>query len=635
VRRLILGTAGHIDHGKTALVRALTGVDTDRLPEEKQRGITIDLGFASLRLEDGTEIGIVDVPGHEAFIRNMLAGATGIDLALLVVAADEGVMPQTREHHAILELLGVRSVIVALTKADLVDEDWRELVAEDVRQLLRNGPFDGAAIVTVSVKSGAGLSDLVDAIARAAISVAERNQDDLFRLPIDRVFTVRGTGTVVTGTVWSGRIGRDQIVRVLPSGDELRVRAIQSHGQDRPAAPAGARAAIALAGTSRADITRGDVLVQGAGWQSSTVLAATLRLLTDSPPLRAGQRVRFHLGTSEIMGRVTPFDRRELAPGSEAWVSIRLESPVVARARDPFVLRSYSPMTTIAGGRIAEPFTARRRRDHADAATRLATVLHGRAGPAVLAALELAGWTGVRIDALPVATGLPPTDVASALASDAHIRAADFAFADNLARQAADTLLAALADHHQTAPLSPGLPREQLKQQLHDAEPAFAEWVLQHLTDEGRVHADAAGIRLAGFTPTLQPDQLAAANAILAAIEAAGLQAPAPDELPEALARRKDLLDLVHHLARAGRLVPLPQNRYLTPAALDAASRRAREALGQRADLTPADFRDLFGISRKFLIPLLEHFDRTQVTLRSGELRRLAEPRQNGSTDRG
>ncbi|MGH7551837.1 MAG: selenocysteine-specific translation elongation factor, partial [Longimicrobiales bacterium] len=282
MRQLILGTAGHIDHGKTTLVQALTGIDTDRLPEEKRRGITIDLGFAPLTLPSGDRLGIVDVPGHEAFVRNMLAGVTGVDIALLVVAADESVMPQTSEHLAILELLGVRGGVIALTKTDLVDDEWLELVHAEVRETVSAGPLADAPIVPVSARTGAGLNDLIRALEIAALSVVDRERHDLFRLPIDRVFSVRGTGTVVTGTVWSGTLARDRVVRLLPVDRPVRVRAVQAFGQDRDQVAAGERAAIALANITLEDTTRGDVLVTGDGWQPSSMLTVKVRLLPSS-----------------------------------------------------------------------------------------------------------------------------------------------------------------------------------------------------------------------------------------------------------------------------------------------------------------------------------------------------------------
>jgi selenocysteine-specific elongation factor len=623
---LILGTAGHIDHGKTALVRALTGVDTDRLPEEKRRGITIDLGFANLIIGE-TEIGIVDVPGHEAFIRNMLAGATGIDLALLVVAADEGVMPQTREHVDILELLGVRELVVALTKSDLADDEWIDLVAEDARRLLSSGSFAAAPMVRVSVRTGQGIDLLQQTLAAAASEVAQRNADDLFRLPIDRVFSVRGTGTVVTGTVWSGRVERDSGVRLLPADETFRVRGIQSHGSDRPMAAAGSRAAIALASTSRSAIRRGDVLVEGAGWMVAQRITAKVRLLPDAPAIRAGTRIRFHLGTAEVMGRVVPLEPRAIEPGDEAWVHIRLEAPVVARARDPFVLRSFSPVATLGGGRIGEAVAPRRKRPPQPTMTRLESLLRGSAPEAIEAAVSLAGWTGVPAERMPILTSFAPAQIAAELQRSAVVsRIANYLLSNVVVEQAEQALVRTLDAHHRTNPLSPGLPREELKQSLPEAAPMIAEWVVQRLTAAGQIETEGHHVRLSGFVPSLLPDQHEAADAIVTAILRAGLAAPSPDELAAELSGRRDCIDLIHYLVRTGRLVALPQNRFIDPDVLANAVRLAREQLGARQDLSPGDFRDLFGVSRKYLIPLLEHLDRTAVTVRTGEQRRISGP---------
>ena len=358
---MILGTAGHIDHGKTTLVRALTGVDTDRLPEEKRRGITIELGFAPLRLDGVGTIGVVDVPGHEGFVRTMLAGATGIDLALLVVAADESVMPQTREHFAILRLLGVTRGVVALTKCDLVDDEWRALVVEDVRALLADSPLADAAVVGTSSVTGAGLAELRAAIADAARAVPARAADDLFRMPVDRAFTIKGTGTVVTGTVWSGRLTRDGTVRVMPGDRTVRVRGLETHGDQVPVAEPGHRTAIALAGLDVADVQRGSFLVADAAWRPSNVLRAEVVLLDDAPQtLRARTAVRFHLGAADVGARVVADG--SLAPGERKFARIVLDEPVVLRAGDRFVLRSASPAATVGGGIVIDPFATRRAR---------------------------------------------------------------------------------------------------------------------------------------------------------------------------------------------------------------------------------------------------------------------------------
>ncbi|MEP6622536.1 MAG: selenocysteine-specific translation elongation factor, partial [bacterium] len=396
---MILGTAGHIDHGKTSLVRALTGVDTDRLPEEKRRGITIELGFAPLSLDGVGQVGIVDVPGHEAFVRTMVAGATGIDFALLVVAADAGVMPQTREHLAILSLLGVRGGVVAITKRDLVDEEWLSLVHDDVASAIAGTSLEGAVVVPVSSTTGEGLDALRVALAGAAQAVPRRSSLDLFRLPIDRAFTMKGTGTVVTGTVWSGSLARDAAIRLLPADVVVRVRGLQSHGRAVDVVHAGDRAAISLAGVALDDIHRGNVLVQGDAWKTGRVLRAQLELSEGlDVTLGPRSRVRLHLGTSEVGARLVVREGA-LAPGARVSSRIVLDEPIVARAGDRFVLRMASPVATLGGGVVTDPFAPLRARpwpmEPVDPARSLALVL------------DEAGARGVNLSELPVRLGVP------------------------------------------------------------------------------------------------------------------------------------------------------------------------------------------------------------------------------------
>jgi selenocysteine-specific elongation factor len=619
---LILGTAGHIDHGKTALVRALTGIDTDRLPEEKQRGITIDIGFARLALDDETEIGIVDVPGHEAFIRNMLAGATGIDMALLVIAADEGVMPQTREHLDILELLAVRAIIVVLSKSDLVDAEWLDLVRDDVKSVLAPTPYRAAPIVAVSAVSGEGIESLRDTLAREATSLEARDADDIFRMPIDRIFTVRGTGTVVTGTVWSGRITTDAAVHLLPRGGRIRVRGIQTHGRQRDDARAGERAALALAGIPRDDIVRGDSLVAGDGWQAAHIVTVQLHALAAAPPIRTRQRVRFHLGTAEVLGRVSLLESGPLEPGNEAWAQIRLEQPVVARAGDRFVLRSYSPVTTIAGGRIAEPFAPKRKRTSAAVRDSLRAILDGSNVHAIEAAASLAGFAGLAEES--VSVSIPGRATPSHILWNDAFRANNRIFHPAVAEEARSAVVSAVRQFHERQPLAPGIDREALRHLLPaHAHPLLADAIIDELLENGLLAADGHTIRRADFRASLNSAQVSAADAIEALFREAGLASPGLDDIPPPLAGRKDLEDLIHYLQRAGRLVSLPAHRWIHPAPLEAAIALARHHFGDRGDLSPADFRDLFGISRKYLIPLLEHFDRTGVTGRNGDARRV------------
>ena len=358
-RRFVVGTAGHIDHGKTALVKALTGVDTDRWEEEKRRGITIDLGFAPLPLANGIQASVVDVPGHEGFVKNMLAGATGIDVALLVIAADEGIMPQTEEHLAIVELLGVRRGIPVLTKRDLVDAEWLGMVRTEVAERLSRSRVRWHAPLAVSALSGEGLDELRTALVAIAADLADRPVDDLFRLPIDRVFALAGAGTVVTGSTWSGTVEAGASVRLLPLGREVRVRSIEVHGEETDRAAPGRRTALALVGADKEELERGHVALTGAGWAPTTALDVALELLPSvRRPLAARTRIRVHLGTAEVLGRVAQV--RSIAPGESGVARLLLEHSIVARGRDRFVIRSFSPVTTIGGGVVLDPFPPQR-----------------------------------------------------------------------------------------------------------------------------------------------------------------------------------------------------------------------------------------------------------------------------------
>ena len=654
MRRLILGTAGHIDHGKTALVRALTGVDTDRLPEEKRRGITIDLGFARLPLDDTLELGVVDVPGHEAFVRNMLAGATGFDLALLVVAADEGVMPQTREHLAIVELLGVRAGVVALTKTDLVDDDWLGLVLDDLRAQLATTPFAAAPVVPVSAVTGAGLDQLRAALRSAAAGVRDRTGDDLFRLPVDRVFTVRGTGTVVTGTVWSGRVRPDDSLTLLPSGVAARARGVQVHGADVAEASAGQRAAVALAGLERDDVTRGEVLVREGAWRAATVLTVRLRLIPGSEwELAQRQRIRFHLGTAELLGRVQLLGTDRLRPGEHAWGQLVLEAPVVARAGDRFVLRSYSPVTTIGGGTVLEPDAPRRKRLEPADAARLERLL-GSADDALVARAALAGSAGALLARLPVETPHAAAVLQPVLARleaatpPAVHRIGDRLFTGDVARAAREALLATVDDFHARNPLRAGIERPELRRALQErsarpgaaerggaprtrrAVPAatsavLADALLDALVAGGTLVARGPVVARAGFLPSLTPEQAQARDRLAAAFELAGLAPPALEELPAELRQRKDFWPLLKLLEGDGRLLALGPESYVSARAIEDARGVIRQRLGGQGPLGPADFKALFPLSRKHLIPLLEYFDRAGVTLRRGNERFLAE----------
>jgi selenocysteine-specific elongation factor len=609
---VILGTAGHIDHGKTALVRALTGIDTDRLPEEKRRGITIELGFAPLALEGVGTLGVVDVPGHEAFVRTMLAGAAGIDLALLVVAADEGVMPQTREHLAILGLLGIRGGVVALTKCDLVDNELLALATDDVRALLDGSCLQGAAIVPVSSVTGQGLDALRAALRDVALLVPARDANDAFRMPVDRVFTVKGTGTVVTGTVWSGRITRDDTLRAWPGDATSRVRGVESHGHPVAAGSAGQRVAIAVSALDRESLSRGAVIVNaGDPWTPSDRMRADVALLDDTGvTLSARTRVRLHLGTSEVGARVVARGGR-VAAGGTVPVRLVLDAPLIARGGDRFVLRTASPLATIGGGIITDPAPLFRRVppfEHAaaDSPTRLGWMV-AEAGVHGLPTAPLALRLGVRADEL---AGV------IAVAGDALMAVGTLIVDRDRLQRAGQALLAAVDAAHAARPLDRGTPLQPLRGKLGLGE-ALAEWVVSEAVRAGTLSVTDGLVTRAGWTPRFTAGDTAALAAIEAMLEKRGREPPTLEEIAKVAGPRTPTL--IRMLEREGRVVAVGEQRFLTPAAWGQALRQLREGTREARSYNPGEIREIFGVSRKFSIPLIEGCDRMGVSSRVGD----------------
>jgi selenocysteine-specific elongation factor len=606
---VILGTAGHIDHGKTALVRALTGVDTDRLPEEKRRGITIELGFAPLVLDGLGTVGVVDVPGHEAFVRTMLAGATGIDLALLVVAADEGVMPQTREHLAILELLGVRAGVVALTKADLVEEEWLGLVTGEVTALLEGSRLERADILSVSSLTGAGIEELRKALGAAAAAVPERDREDLFRMPVDRAFTMKGAGTVVTGTVWSGSLSRDATVTLLPAGRVVRVRSLQSHGRPTDGVGPGQRVAVGLVAVDVDEVHRGTVLVTGDGWQPTTTIRADVTLLDDAPQtLGVRTAVRFHLGTADVGARIVP-DGGTLSSHELKSARISLDTPIVARAGDRFVLRAGSPVATVGGGTVVDPFAPRRGRRW--------PVRRTPADRLELALTE-SGISGVGLSTLPVRLGVAPA-VVETLVAGLHappVREAGRAYAYPIVRELGDRLVAHLREFHQTHPLEPGMPLQLLRSRLA-APLELVDHVLRERAVSRELEVVGSVVRVANWAPSLAGVDGARAEEILAELRRGWHEPPSAAELATRFGPRAP--DVLRFLERRGDVVQIADGRYY----LGDAVRELVDTLHDRMEAGkaygPAEIRDMLGSSRKYLIPFLEYCDRIGVTRRESQ----------------
>jgi selenocysteine-specific elongation factor len=632
MRRHILGTAGHIDHGKTALVKALTGVDTDRLKEEKERGITVDLGFAELHPTEDVRFGVVDVPGHEGFIRNMVAGATGVDLVLLVVAADEGVMPQTREHLAIVRYLGVPGLVVALTKADLVEEEWLELVREEVEELLAETPYRDSPVLPVSAVEGRGLEELTDLLASLGEAIEERGQDDVFRLPVDRVFTIRGAGTVVTGTLWSGRLRVGDRVRILPGEKEARIRGLQLHGKETEEATAGSRVAVALTGSgiSHQEIHRGQTLVEGEGWESSWMLTCRTSVLPDTGwALEQGQRVRVHLGTAEVLARVALLETDLLAPGEEGWAQLRLEEPLVARVKDSLVLRSYSPVTTMGGGRVAEVSSRKRKRVSPSQVELLEQRLSEDPRQALLSHLETAGWSGAEVAALPQHTGLAPTrarEVVERAREGKELHGlGELLFHRNVWEEGEERLLEGLRAFHEAEPLRPGLPLQEFRQRLPGAHGStIADALLEALVDRGALRSRGGLVALAGFRPRLTPRQESLRNELRHRLREAGLAPPTLKELAEEVDTREEIRDILRLMEEDGDVLALEGDLYFWREAVREAGRDVVEALGGEGGFGPADFREVLDLTRKHLLPLLRHFDTEGITTRVGDERSVA-----------
>ncbi|HXI35273.1 MAG TPA: selenocysteine-specific translation elongation factor [Gemmatimonadales bacterium] len=616
-RRFVIGTAGHIDHGKTALVKALTGVDTDRWEEEKRRGITIDLGFAPLPLGDGLQASVVDVPGHEGFVRNMLAGATGIDLALLVIAADEGLMPQTEEHLAIVELLGVRRGIPVITKRDLVDADWLDLIRAEVGKRLAGSRVRWAPPVAVSSVTGAGLDDLRRALTTATQDLVERPAEDLFRLPIDRVFAVAGAGTVVTGSTWSGSVAVGESVHLLPLDRSARVRSIEVHGQAAERAVPGRRTALALVGVEREELARGHVAVRGDGWRATALLDAAVELLPSArKPLASRTRVRVHLGTAEVLARVAQV--AGIAPGGSGLARLVLESPLVARGGDRFVLRSFSPVTTIGGGVVLDPFPPQPgpRLRHRGLA------LGQTPAERLLGWVTEAGLAGVPSRDLPVRLGILPADVTGIIAAAGKpvLVCGDVLAGRAHVAAAAERLADVVAAHHAAHPLDRGMSLQALRSALGGVPAAVADQVLDLGVRKKLIAVEGGDVRRPGWKAAVDP---AARAKIAARVAAAGWQVPTVAELQREFAA-EPVGPLLAHLARDGAVEQMDQERYADPKALGEFRAALEAALKELGQATPAELKERFGLTRKHLIPLLEWSDRRGITRRTGDARVLA-----------
>ena len=635
MRSIIVGTAGHIDHGKTSLVRALTGVDADRLPEEKRRGITIDLGFAELDLGDA-RIGFVDVPGHERFVKNMLAGAHGLDAVALVIAADEGVMPQTREHFDICRLLGVRFGLTVITKTDSVDEELLALVRAEAEELVAGSFLENAPIVAVSARTGSGLETLKESLRKVATAVPERSSETVARLPIDRAFTMRGFGPVVTGTLVAGEITEGDEMELLPAGVRVRVRGLQVHGRPVAKAVAGERTAVNLTGIEASEIERGMVLAALGRLRPTQIIDAQVEVLENAPrSLRSRARVRVHLGTTEALARVQVLEEAgEISAGASGFAQFRLESPVVAVPGERFIIRVYSPSHTIAGGGVLDPAATKHRgRDRTAAREYLSVLLKADRAERCALFIESAGALGLRRAETAARTGWRDEVLAHAIEEAKKRGAVIEADGVSVGRAVFERLLRAAVEeveaYHRREPLARGLARETLRERVFaHAAPEIFRAILHQAEIRGALISERDVVRAPWHGLTLSAGDAETHERLENVYRQAALEAPTVDEalaragvLPTQRERGRKLLQL---LIDAGELVRVQNDLFFHRAALDELIGRLREYAARQGPqrlIDVATFKELAGVSRKYAIPLLEYLDRERVTRRAGDKR--------------
>ncbi len=627
MRYVILGTAGHIDHGKSALIKALTGIDPDRLKEEKERGITIDLGFAYLNYPDGLNVGIVDVPGHERLVKNMLAGAGGIDLVLLVIAADEGVMPQSKEHLAICNLLKIKKGLIVLTKSDLVEKNWLVLITDDVKNFVKGTFLEGAEIITVSSKTKYNLELLKEKIREIASGIEPKPVKGIFRLPVDRVFTLKGFGTVITGTAISGSTSLNAPVEILPKGMKTKVRGLQSHGELLKTAYAGQRVAINLQGIEKEEIQRGDVLAVPNKIKPTSVVDAKIELLRDIPLLSLRNRslVHFHTGTSELIGRIILYDKEELKSGDNAYCQLRLQGTLAVMAGDRYIIRRFSPLLTIGGGEILDPSPRRRKRKEGYEDLKifeqgsleeklLMKIFHGGINGITLSGLE--GW---------IKAELP--DINNAIKS--LIKKGKVIQLENmlLHKEAFDAfsqkVILTIRNFHKENPLRSGIPKEDLRTIFKWLDQRLFEALLATVKD---VEFEKEIIRLKIFKISLSEDKKLLKEKILKILEQSVFHPPMKEELASRLfgtINNKELNELLKIMVSEGTLVRINDTLYLSSASYTKMIDSLTVFFKTKPEMTVGEFRDILGTSRKYAVPFLEYLDSNKITLRVGDVRKF------------
>jgi len=633
MKQIILGTAGHIDHGKTSLIKAVTGIDTDRLKEEKKRGITIELGFASLELPSGQRLGIVDVPGHEKFVKNMVAGATGIDIVAMVIAADEGVMPQTREHMEICSLLDIKHGLVVMTKTDLVDKELIELAQEDIREFIAGTFLEDAPIIPVSSQTGEGLDDFKKTLDELSANVTHQSPTDLFRLPVDRVFTMKGFGTVITGTLASGSVKVGDTIMVYPSGIVTKVRGIQVHNESVESAGAGLRTAINFQSLDRSAVNRGDVLAAPDSLITSYMADVNFHYLaSNKKPVKNRAPVRFHTGTHEVLGNLILLESEELQPGETTVAQIRLESPVAIVKDDRYVVRSYSPVRTIGGGFIINPVPQKHKRMKSDVTERLKQI--DGLGPDEMIShyVDDSGYKGVSFSTLKVMTNLSGKQLDKSIQSllskkeiiqtnkenQTYIHIHTF---DKLKKD----LINHIESYHKAHPLKQGPAKEELKSKF----PAFIDsklfnLILNQMIKDNLVVQEENIVRSPEHTVSLGADQSDVKAKILKAYQETGLTPPYFKELSKTLELDpKQAKDVLMLLVKEGAIIKVKDDLYFDTKAINHLKEELKTFLLENDEITTPRFKEMAGASRKYVIPLLEYFDSTNVTILIGDNRKL------------
>jgi len=624
---VIVGTAGHIDHGKTALVKALTGIDADRLQEEKRRGITIDIGFAHLELPglngDTLRLGFVDVPGHERFVRNMLAGIGGIDLVLLVIAADESIKPQTREHFDICRLLSVRRGITVLTKSDLVDADTLEVVRLEVEDFLRGSFLENAPIIPVSSLSGSGIDDLKRAIATVAAEVPARDSNAIPRLPIDRVFSMKGFGTVVTGTLISGTIRREDELGIFPKGQSARVRGIQVHGQSSERALAGQRTALNLAGVTTEELSRGMTLAPPGMFRTTNRIDVELSLLPDAKSLKARARLHFHCYTSEVIARVLPYGRKQVAPGETAFAQLRLGDPLLFLPGDRFILRQFSPVITIGGGRVLENMPPRKIKDAVAHVEFLRILASGRPTEILRAHIARTDAKGMNLAEAVARTGMTAQQITAAISKISDlVRVGDYFILDSVWQSLRERLVTVLDAFHKQNALVAGISREELRCQIPEASPEIFDHLFDDALKSKAIAQAGELVHLPGRGVTMKNEEAESQRIIETAFASAGLAVPfLRDVLAGVKVDKVRAQKIVTLLLRDKVLVKISDDLVFHRDALAALRRRMAEEKLKAPKIDVARFKDITGVTRKYAIPLLEYLDRERVTRREGDAR--------------